>query len=100
SSLWHAALDSFRQISAESAFVFGDSTRRADAGSLAKPSDPATLLRPIVERSLGAGHPLTLVTDGELDDPDAVRSLPSGSRILVIPRAAPRALAPVSHDLP
>src|SRR5215467_7709943 len=100
SSLWHAAVDSFRRIPAESAFVFGDSTRRADAGSLAKPSDPATLLRPIVERSLGAGHPLTLVTDGELDDPDAVRSLPVGSRIIVIPRPAARDLGLVSIDVP
>src|SRR5215831_250236 len=100
SSLWHAALDSFRRISAESAFVFGDSTRRADAAPLAKPSDPATLLRPIVERSLGAGHPLTLVTDGEFDDPDAVRSLPVGSRIIVIPRPAARDLGLVSIDVP
>ena len=27
----------------------------------------------MVERALGAGHPLTVVTDGELDDPDAAR---------------------------
>jgi hypothetical protein len=100
SSLWHAARDSIRRVAAESVFAFGDSTRRADSAQVAKPSDPSSLLRPMVERSLGAGHPLTVVTDGELDDPDATRALPGGSRIIVVPRSASKDLALVSIDVP
>jgi hypothetical protein len=100
SSLWHAARDSIRGIVADSVFAFGDSTRRADSAAMSKPLDRSSLLRPMVERSLGAGHPLTIVTDGELDDPDAVRGLAAGSRIIVVPRAATRDIGLASIDVP
>ncbi|MDB4875919.1 MAG: hypothetical protein JWM41_2365 [Gemmatimonadetes bacterium] len=98
STLWRAARDSARATHAESLFVFGDSVRRGDTASA--PHDEATLLRPMIERALGAGHPLTVVTDGELDDPDAARTLPAGSRIIVLPHAARRDLAVASIDVP
>ena len=99
-ALWRAARDSVAHVSADSVFAFGDSTRRADSAAVTRPSDPASLLRPVVERALGAGHPLTVVTDGELDDPEAVRSLPAGSRIIVIRRSPARDLAVASIDVP
>ena len=99
-SLWRAARDSIRSVAADSVFAFGDSTRRADSASVSRPSDRSSQLRPMVERSLGAGHPLTVVTDGELDDPEAARSLPAGSRIIVVPRPASKDLGIASIDVP
>jgi hypothetical protein len=96
--LWRAAKDSVRRVGAESTFFFGDSARRADTSSA--PHDLSSFLRPVVERSLGAGHPLTVVTDGELDDPDAVRNLPAGSRIIVLAHPPRRDVAISTIDAP
>jgi hypothetical protein len=41
-----------------------------------------------------------LITDGELDDPNALPTFPSGSRIEVTPRPAARDLAVVSFEAP
>jgi hypothetical protein len=98
SLLWRAARDTIRAARHDSVLAFGDSARRGD--SLSAPHDQATLLRPAVERALGAGHPLIVVTDGEIDDPDAVRSLPAGSRIVVLPHKAQRDLAVSTIDVP
>lgn len=98
SGLWRAALDTVRAVHAESVFVFGDSVRRADTTTT--PRDLSTTLRPAVERALGAGHPLVVVTDGELDDPDASRGLPPGSRIVLLRHASHRDLAVASMDVP
>src|SRR5205823_1116556 len=97
-TLWRAARDTVRHAAAESVFVFGDSARRGD--STAAPRDLASLLRPVVERSLGAGHPLVVVTDGELDDPDAVRGLPAGSRVVVLAHPIRRDLALSTIEVP
>jgi len=99
-SLWRAARDSIAHVAAESVFAFGDSTRRADSASATRPNDAASLLRPAVERALGAGHPLTVVTDGELDDPEAVRALPAGSRIIAMRRALTKDVGLASIDVP
>jgi hypothetical protein len=98
STLWRSARDTLRAISPESVFAFGDSARRGD--SVTAPHDLSTLLRPAVERALGAGHPLVVITDGELDDPDAARSLPAGSRLIVIAHPPKRDLAIASIDAP
>lgn len=98
STLWHAARDSVRASQADSVLVFGDSARRADSSS--QPRDLSTQLRPAVERALGAGHPLVVVTDGELDDPDAARALPNGSRLIVLPHPAIRDVAVSAIDVP
>ncbi|HET9764525.1 MAG TPA: hypothetical protein VFR50_13480 [Casimicrobiaceae bacterium] len=98
SSLWRAARDSVRAAKPDSAFVFGDSVRPEGASPVAR--DQSSALRPAVERALGAGHPLLVVTDGELDDPDAARGLPAGSRVLVLKRPPQRDLAVVSIDVP
>jgi hypothetical protein len=98
SSLWRAAGDTIRRAGAESVFVFGDSVRKGNAAGA--PHDLSTQLRPAVERALGAGHPLVVVTDGEIDDPDAARGLPAGSRIVVLSHAVRRDLAVASIDVP
>ena len=53
-----------------------------------------------MERALGAGHPLLVITDGEVDDPDALASLPAGSRLIVVKHPPRRDLAVVSIDAP
>jgi hypothetical protein len=97
-SLWRAARDSVRAARAESTFAFGDSARRGD--TISAPRDQSSMLRPVVERALGAGHPLTVVTDGELDDPDATRSLPAGSRVIVLSHPPRRDVALATIDVP
>lgn len=97
-ALWRAARDSIRAARADSVFAFGDSVR--PAGQAPAPHDEASELRPAVERALGAGHPLVVVTDGELDDPDAARGLPAGSRVVVLRRSPQRDLAVASIDVP
>ena len=98
SAMWRTARDSIRAVGADSVFVFGDSVRAA--GPAPVPRDESSDLRPAVERALGAGHPLVVVTDGELDDPDAARGLPAGSRIVVLKRPPEKDLAVVSIDVP
>lgn len=94
------ALAHFRALArtADSSFVFGDSIRRA--GPPATPVDTRSSSRAVVDRALAAGRPITIVTDGELDDPDALANLPAGSRIDVIPRPAANDLAVVGMDAP
>ena len=98
STLWLAARDSARRARADSILVFGDSARRGD--SVTAPHDLSSMLRPAVERALGAGHPLIVVTDGELDDPEAARSLPNGSRIVVLPHPAIRDVGVSTIEVP
>lgn len=85
---YQAAVRDARGASSDSLFLVGDSLRPG-----APPTQPADLhsrVRPAVERALAAGRPLVLVTDGEVDDPDALSDLPPGSRIEVEPRGAAR----------
>jgi len=98
SALWRATRDSVHRYAADSAFVFGDSVRGWDAA--ASPIDLASSLRPVVERAIGSGHPLVVVTDGEIDDPDAARGLPAGSRIVLLRHPVQRDLAVASMDIP
>lgn len=101
SAAWQRAVRDVRATRPESLFLFGDSLRAARGSrSLTAPSDLSSTVRPAVERALGRGHPLIVITDGELTDPDAVRELPAGSRVDVVPHAAARDLAVSSLDLP
>ena len=84
SSAWQRGLESARAAEGDSLFIFGDSVRRA--GGAPRPDDHATSARAMVERALAAGRALVVVTDGELDDPEALEALPRGSRVTVIPR--------------
>jgi hypothetical protein len=101
STAWRRALHDASAARPESLFLFGDSLRAVRGTErLTPPSDLASFARPAVERALGRGHPLVVVTDGELTDPEALRELPAGSRVDVIPHAPTRDLAVASLDLP
>ena len=80
------ALDSAAALGGGRGLRFGDSVR-AD-GAASPPTDRASRLRPLADRAAGTGRPVIVITDGELDDADAVASLPRGSRIVVMPCAA------------
>ena len=79
SAAWRAARLRARQIASDSILLFGDSVRRGELPAL--PADAATRVRPLVERALGAGRPLVVLTDGEIDDPAVLPSFPTGSRV-------------------
>jgi hypothetical protein len=84
-SAYEAARDSARRL-APTALLVGDSLREGDGPE--RPADAASHVRPAVERALAAGRTLVLLTDGELDDADALARLPAGSRVRVLPRAS------------
>src|SRR5580704_8223540 len=97
---YDSALRHFRTLSrtADSSFLFGDSLRHAAPPSV--PTDSRTSTREAVDRALAAGRPLQIVTDGELDDPDALANLPAGSRLDVIARPAASDAAVIAVDAP
>jgi hypothetical protein len=94
------ALQHFRALArtADSSFLFGDSLRRASPPAV--PTDTRSSTREAVDRALAAGRPLRIVTDGELDDPDALANLPAGSALDVIPRPAAPDAAVIGIDAP
>jgi hypothetical protein len=102
SALWRAALDSVRAAKPESTLWFGDSTRvttGARPNSVA-PIDKKTELRPLADRAVAVGHPVVLVTDGELSDAEAASTLPAGSRVVVLPRTGVSDAAVISAEVP
>lgn len=98
SAAWRAARARARTLGGDSVLLFGDSVRRGSPPDV--PLENATLLQPAAERALGAGRPLIVLTDGELDDPAAARGLPTGSRIDVSARAPRLDVAVVAVDAP
>lgn len=82
---WRGVAARLRAAGADSTFLFGDSIRSATSLPPV-PIDLASAVRPAVERALAAGRPLVVITDGELDDPGALSSLPPGSRVQVLDR--------------
>ena len=97
-SAWRQAERVVERTGGDSVFLVGDSLRLREGD--APPADVASVVRPAVERALAAGRRLVVVTDGELDDPDALRSLPAGSRVDVIAPARGADLAIESLELP
>src|SRR5688500_9140008 len=81
-TFWSNARRQAQAAARDSLFLVGDSVRVGSAPE--RPTDAATRLRPLVERALSSGRPLRLFTDGEVDDPDALTSVPSGSEVIVI----------------
>jgi hypothetical protein len=92
------AVHQLRALGTDSTFLVGDSLRSADPP--AAPGDARSQVRPLVDRALAAGRPVTLVTDGELDDPDALAALPVGSRIVVLPHRPVTDVAVTALDAP
>lgn len=98
SALERAARDSVRAAAGDSVILFGDSARAGadDAKSLDRRSE----LRPAADRALAAGHPLVVITDGELADPDAASALPAGSRLVILARRVAPDAAVASLEIP
>ena len=97
-SRWNAARDSARAVGADSIAIFGDSVRVGEPPR--DPTDASSRAQPVVERALAGGRPLVVVTDGELADPEALRALPAGSRVIVAPPANVRDAAVVQLEAP
>ncbi len=95
---WRAAVRQARAAPHDSLYLFGDSARVGDVPE--QPSDRSSRARPAIERALAAGRPLTIVTDGELDDPAELTALPAGSRIEVVARQPSIDVAVIALDAP
>ncbi|HET7564972.1 MAG TPA: hypothetical protein VFJ96_08260 [Gemmatimonadaceae bacterium] len=98
SASWKRAVQMARTASRDSLLLFGDSIRRSRIPSL--PTDASTRVSPLVDNALGAGRPLVLITDGVIDDPAALRTLPAGSRVDIVPAPPRRDVAVISLDAP
>ena len=83
---WGAAIDSAARIGRGDWLRFGDSLR-VDR-SRDEPTDRASSLRAVADRAAATGRPLVVITDGELDDPELLPTLPRGSRVVAMPCAA------------
>ncbi|MDB4912184.1 MAG: hypothetical protein JWO39_3007 [Gemmatimonadetes bacterium] len=97
SALWRRGISSARGASSE-LLLWGDSARTGSAPSI--PRDAATRAMPLAERALAVGRPLVLITDGELDDPASLTSLPAGSRVEVLAHPAAIDAAVIALDAP
>jgi hypothetical protein len=97
SALWRRAIATARSASSD-LLIWGDSARSGNAPSV--PRDVATYALPLAERALAVGRPLVLVTDGELDDPTALTSLPAGSRVEVLAHPPAIDAAVIALDAP
>src|SRR5688500_3819136 len=95
---WQVALDSASRAGRGTRLRFGDSVR-VDDGREA-PTDRASRLRPIADRAAASGHPVVVITDGELDDADVLGALPRGSRAVVVPCRSGPDLAIASLEAP
>jgi hypothetical protein len=97
SARWHRAIAAAHRASSD-ILLWGDSVR---AGAPpAAPSDGATRALPLAERALAVGRPLVLVTDGELDDPNTLATLPAGSRVEMLAAAPAVDAAMVALEAP
>ena len=96
-TLWRRAISTARRASSE-LLLWGDSVRSGAPPAL--PRDDATRALPLAERALAVGRPLVLVTDGELDDPATLTSLPAGSRVEVLAHPPAIDAAVIALDAP
>ena len=85
SAAWIDARRRARSAARDSLFLIGDSVRVGEPPD--RPTDAASQMRPLVERALSTGRPVRLFTDGEVDDPDALATVPAGSQVVVIDAA-------------
>jgi hypothetical protein len=83
SSAWKAALDTANRLGG-GLRLFGDSLRAGSANAQA--DDRASGLREVADAAGGSGRPVVVITDGDLDEPELLASLPRGSRTVVIAR--------------
>jgi hypothetical protein len=82
--------------------LVGDSLREStvDEARRVLPADRASRVRPAVDRAASLGRSLMLVTDGEIDDVDALAEAPPGSRVVRLPGATRRDVAVADLQVP
>ena len=95
---WGAALQEASRAGSGTRLRFGDSTRADD--SRTGPTDHASKLRGVADRAAGTGHPVVVITDGELEDADVLAALPRGSRAIVLSCEAGPDLAIAALETP
>ena len=94
---WRAAVDTATRVAGGAGIaVFGDSVRDGSAPDV--PRDAASSVGPLIQRAAAGGQRLVVITDGLLDDPDALQQAVAGSRVIVLPirTVGDRAVADVS----
>ncbi len=78
----------------------GESLRVAPGASVRVPRDRASRVAGAADSAAAAGRALVLVSDGEVDDPEALARAPAGSRVLVLRPARAADAAVVDVDAP
>ena len=97
---WHAALDSARTAAGRAGRIIGFGAQPAPLTGRSRPDAPASRLLPAWREAAALGGPVTVVTDGELDD---ARDLPPDlrlARVVVLPRPARADVGVAGLDLP
>lgn len=101
SAQWPAArasADSALTAGGDSLLLFGERLRGDTIPT--RPNDPETHVAELVEAARALGRPVTIVTDGRIDDAERLGELPEGSRIVLHEGAPVRDLAIVALDAP
>lgn len=100
-SAWRATLDKARRAAnGDTLWLVGDSLRPSGSKRDSLPTDAASRVEGVVNRALGAGRPLTLFSDGEIDDPEILERLLAGSRIDIAPPSNRRDAAVLGLEAP
>ncbi|MBM4194261.1 MAG: hypothetical protein FJ202_07790 [Gemmatimonadetes bacterium] len=87
-ALWRRALAAVDSVGGDSLLLLGDSVRAGEVPE--SPTDGASRAAPLVERALGTGRAVVVVTDGRLDDSERLEELPGGSSIVLVDAAPKR----------
>lgn len=95
---FQSAVADARRESSAPLLLFGDSLREQTVA--AEPTDMASRVAPAVERAVGSGRSLILLTDGGLDDAASLDRLPRGSAVRVPSSPALLDAAPLAIDVP
>lgn len=82
SAAWAKAVQAAARAGADTTLLFGDSVRAGKPPAM--PGDVGSHVTPLVERALGAGRSVVVVTDGRIDDPERLEDLPSGSSVQLV----------------
>lgn len=93
-----ASADSALRAGGDSLLLFGAQVRGDTAPT--RPTDPSSRIGALVEAARAVGRPVTVITDGRIEDADRLADLPAGSALVVHAGAAQRDLAIAAFDPP
>ena len=101
SAAWRRAresADSAMRAGGDSLLLFGARVRGDTAPT--QPTDATSRITELVEAARALGRPVTVITDGRLEDADRLADLPTGSALVVPDVAVRRDLAVAAFDPP